>query len=49
MLEGSGAGSVLVTNGPDADPGGPKNTDPDPDADSEHWYIILQKQKVIKK
>jgi hypothetical protein len=24
MMEGSGAGSVLVTNDPDADPGGPK-------------------------
>jgi hypothetical protein len=38
MMEGSGAGSVLVTNDPDADPGGPKHTDPT-DSDQQHCNL----------
>ncbi len=30
-----GSGSVQVITDPEADPGGPKHTDPD----AEHWYL----------
>jgi hypothetical protein len=36
----------ISTSDPDADPGGPKQTDhTDPDANSEHWYIYIILQR----
>jgi hypothetical protein len=37
MLEGTGSGSIPLTNSPDPDPEGQKHTDPtDPDSDPQH-------------
>ncbi len=45
MMEGSGAESVLVTNGPGCESGraqknmDPTDQDPDADPDPQHWFV----------